>query len=48
MPTVESAGGHVAEREVVQEALLEILRAGPGEAARQEVTVWESGPAPSC
>jgi transposase len=31
----------------VQEELLETLRAGPGEAARQEVAVGERGPAPS-
>jgi transposase len=31
----------------VQEELLETLRAGPGEAARREVAVAESGPAPS-
>ena len=31
----------------MQEELLETLRAGPGEAARQEVVVAESGPAPS-
>ena len=31
----------------MQEELLETLRAGPGEAARQEVAVAESGPAPS-
>jgi DDE superfamily endonuclease len=31
----------------VQEELLETLRAGPGEAARQEVVGGESGPAPS-
>jgi DDE superfamily endonuclease len=31
----------------MQEELLETLRAGPGEAARQEVEVGESGPAPS-
>jgi len=31
----------------VQEELLETLRAGPGEAARQQVVVAESGPAPS-
>jgi transposase len=31
----------------MQEELLETLRAGPGEAARQEVAVGESGPTPS-
>jgi transposase len=31
----------------VQEELLETLRAGPGEAARREVAVGKSGPAPS-
>ena len=31
----------------MQEELLETLRAGPGEAARQEVAVGASGPAPS-
>jgi transposase len=44
---VESVGGLFEEREAVQEELLETLRAGPGEAARQEVAVGESGPAPS-
>jgi hypothetical protein len=45
--TVESIGGLFEEREAVQEERLETLRAGPGEAARQEVAVKESGPAPS-
>jgi hypothetical protein len=40
-------GGLFAEREAMQEELLETLRAGPGEAARQEVAVGESGPTPS-
>ena len=31
----------------MKEDLLETLRAGPGEAARQEVAVGENGPAPS-
>src|SRR5437899_885302 len=45
--TGASVGGLFEEREAVQEELLETLRAGPGEAARQEVVVAESGPAPS-
>src|SRR5262249_15859843 len=45
--TVGSGGGPFEEREAVKEELLEILHAGPGEAARQEVTVGECGPAPS-
>jgi transposase len=40
-------GGHFEERESIQAELLETLRAGPGEAARQEVAVGASGPAPS-
>jgi transposase len=40
-------GGFFEEREAMQEELLETLRAGPGEAARQEVAVGASGPAPS-
>jgi transposase len=44
---VASVGGYFEEREAVQAELLETLRAGPGEAARQEVAVAESGPAPS-
>jgi transposase len=44
---VGSVGGLFEEHEVVKEELLETLRAGPGEAARQEVAVGESGPAPS-
>jgi transposase len=39
-------GGHFEERESIQTELLETLRAGPGEAARQEVAVGASGPAP--
>ena len=31
----------------MQEELLETLRAGPGEAARREVAVTKTGPAPS-
>ncbi len=48
LPTsrVEIAGGDFAEVEVVQEERLETLRAGPGEAARREVAVGASGPAP--
>ena len=42
-----NVGGYFAERAGVQEDLLETLRAGPGEVARQEVRVGESGPAPS-
>ena len=45
--TVGSVGGLFEEREAVQEELLETLRVGPGEAARQEVAVGKSGPAPS-
>ncbi len=40
-------GGHFEDRESIQAELLETLRAGPGEAARQEVAVGASGPAPS-
>jgi len=40
-------GGLFEEREAMQEELLETLRAGPGEAARLEVAVGASGPAPS-
>ena len=40
-------GGHFEERESIQTELLETLRAGPGEAARREVAVGASGPAPS-
>jgi hypothetical protein len=42
---VGNVGGYFAERAGVQEDLLETLRAGPGEVARQEVAVGESGPA---
>jgi transposase len=45
--TGETAGGSFAEVEAVQEELLETLRAGPGEAARREVAVAQTGPAPS-
>jgi len=45
--TGETAGGCFAEVEAVKEELLETLRAGPGEAARREVAVGASGPAPS-
>jgi transposase len=44
---VGSGGGLFEECEAVKEALLETLRAGPGEAARREVAVAEKGPAPS-
>jgi len=44
---VGTAGGSFAEVEAVQEELLETLRARPGEAARREVAVGASGPAPS-
>jgi transposase len=43
----ESGGGRFEEEEGMKEDLLETLRAGPGEAARQEVAVGASGPAPS-
>lgn len=39
-------GGRFEEREARQEEVLETLQAGPGEAARQEVAVDESGPVP--
>jgi transposase len=45
--TVGTVGGHFEERERIEAELLETLRAGPGEAARQEVAVGASGPAPS-
>jgi transposase len=45
--TGASVGGRFEEREVVNEDLLETLRAGPGEAAGREVAVGESGSAPS-
>jgi hypothetical protein len=41
------AGGYFAEVEAVREELEEILHAGPGDAARWEVAVTKSGPAPS-
>jgi transposase len=44
---VGTAGGYFEERERVKEDLLETLRAGPGEAARQEVAIGERGPIPS-
>ena len=44
---VATAGGDFAEVEAVREAVVELLPAGPGEAARQEVAVTKSGPAPS-
>jgi transposase len=40
-------GGYFAEVEAMQEELLETLRAGPSDAARREVRVGVSGPAPS-
>ena len=39
-------GGHFEERAVLTEALLERLREGPGEVARQEVAVGDSCPTP--
>ena len=42
-----TAGGYFEEVAAVQEELEELLRAGPGEAARKAVTVGVSGPAPS-
>ena len=44
---VGTAGGCFEECEAVHEELVEILRAGPGEAARREVAVAKTGPAPS-
>src|SRR5215510_2385129 len=44
---VGTAGGCFEECEAVKEELAETLRAGPGEAARREVAVGASGPAPS-
>jgi transposase len=44
---VGTAGGCFEEAEAVREDLLETLRAGPGDAARREVAVGASGPAPS-
>ena len=43
----ETGGGYFEEIEAVREELQELLRARPGEAARQEVAVGASGPAPS-
>jgi transposase len=43
----EIAGGYFMEVEAVREELVEILHAGPGEAARREVGGAKSGPAPS-
>jgi len=43
----ETVGGYFAEVAAVQEEVLETLRAGPGEAARREVAVAQTGPAPS-
>jgi len=43
---VGTVGGYFTEVEVVREELLEILHAGPGEAARREVAVTKSGPTP--
>jgi transposase len=43
----ESGGGLFEEEALVKEELLETLRAGPGEAARQEVAVGEKSPVPS-
>src|SRR2546422_5355889 len=45
--TVGTAGGRFEEYEAMKEELLETLRAGPGEAARREVAVAKTGPAPS-
>ena len=45
--TVETVGGCFEEVETVREELLEILRAGPGEAARREVAGAQNGPTPS-
>jgi transposase len=45
--TGATIGGPFEERAAVQEDLLEQLRAGPGEAARQEVAVEECCPTPS-
>ena len=44
---VGTAGGDFEEVEAVREELVEILHAGLGEAARREVAVTKSGPAPS-
>src|SRR5262249_1939385 len=42
-----TVGGCFAEVEAVRAELVELLHAGPGEAARREVAVARSGPAPS-
>ena len=42
-----TVGGDFEEVEAAREELLETLRAGPGDAARREVAVGASGPAPS-
>src|SRR4029450_7079283 len=42
-----TVGGYFEEVEAVQEELVETLRAGPGAAARREVAVGATGPAPS-
>jgi transposase len=44
---VGTVGGYFEEVEAVREELGEILHAGPGDAARREVAVAKSGPAPS-
>src|SRR5713226_977932 len=44
--TGETGGGRFEEQGVVKEALLDHLRAGPGEAARQEVAVGDRCPTP--
>jgi hypothetical protein len=44
---VEIVGGGFEEVDAVREELVEILHAGPGEAARREVAVTPRGPAPS-
>ena len=44
---VATVGGVFEARKEVKAELLETLHAGPGEAARQEVMVGSSGPAPS-
>lgn len=41
------AGGDFEEIDAVREELVELLHAGPGDAARREVAVGASGPAPS-
>ena len=44
---MEIIGGRFEEREQIAAELRETLRAGPGEAAREEVAVGKRGPAPS-